>query len=311
MNLGDFCSEINLLLLEEKQIMSFRIAVVQPMAHQPPDDEKNVSDAIGHIKQASSDGADFVCFPESYPGPWRMPATYNPIERISDAAAKYNIHVQFGTLDPISEIENTAYNLLMLAYPDGRNPVAYKRTHPPGPWIYTGGGYWEFQYVPGDDFPVFDTIHGRVGMAMCSEVYVPEVSRALALRGAEIIFLPGGVDKQKLWATWRNLIWSRSIENLAVTVTTQNLFTPEQKGLAMVATPEEILFESTIAGSYIVNIDFTRIRELRSQNDEVLSANHNAAKAGVLDQWQRPELYTRFYPDVTATASLDKVSSKS
>ena len=93
-------------------------------------------------------------------------------------------------------------------------------------------------------------------------------------------------------------------------MTTQNLFTAEQKGLAMVASPEEILFESTIAGSYIVNIDLARIRELRSQNDEVLSANHNAAKAGVLDQWQRPELYNSFYPAFTATDTLGKVSSK-
>ena len=29
--------------------------------------------------------------------------------------------------------------------------------------------------MPGNEFPVFDTIHGRVGLAMCSEVYVPEV----------------------------------------------------------------------------------------------------------------------------------------
>jgi predicted amidohydrolase len=41
---------------------------------------------------------------------------------------------------------------------------------------------------------------------MCSEVYMPEVTRALALRGAEMIFLPAGVDKLALWATWRNLI---------------------------------------------------------------------------------------------------------
>src|SRR5205807_8886459 len=59
------------------------------------------------------------------------------------------------------------------------------RTHPNGPWIYTGGPAWEFQWVPGDEFPVFDTVHGKVGLAMCSEVYMPEVARALALRGAE------------------------------------------------------------------------------------------------------------------------------
>jgi predicted amidohydrolase len=266
------------------------------MAHRPPDDQKNIADAVEYVKQAADQGAEFVAFPESHPGPWRMPATFNPIEQIAEAAAKYGVHVQFGTLQPIDEDAATAHNLLMLAYPDGRNPGAYKRTHPPGPWIYTGGGYWEFQYVPGDEFPVFDTIHGRVGLAMCSEVYVPEVSRALALRGAEIIFLPGGVDKQKLWATWRNLIWSRSIENLAVTVTTQNLFSPDQRGLAMVATPEEILFESTTAGMYVIDVDLARMRELRSLNDEVTSGTHNGAKAGVLTQWQRPELYDSFHP---------------
>lgn len=276
--------------------MGFKIAVVQPMAHQPPDDERNLADAVEYVKQAADQGAEFVAFPESYPGPWRMPATFNPIEQIAEAAAKYGVHVQFGALQPISDAAATAHNLLMLAYPDGRNPGAYKRTHPPGPWIYTGGGYWEFQYVPGDEFPVFDTIHGRVGLAMCSEVYVPEVSRALALRGAEIIFLPGGVDKQKLWATWRNLIWSRSIENLAVTVTTQNLFSADQRGLAMVATPEEILFESTTAGMYVIDVDLARVRELRSLNDEVTSGGRNGAKAGVLTQWQRPELYDSFHP---------------
>ena len=31
----------------------------------------------------------------------------------------------------------------------------YRRTHPNGPWIYTGGPWWEFQYVAGDEFPVF------------------------------------------------------------------------------------------------------------------------------------------------------------
>jgi len=40
----------------------------------------------------------------------------------------------------------------------------------------------------------------------------------------------------------------RAIENLALVVTTQNLFTHTERGLAMVAAPEEILFESTAAG---------------------------------------------------------------
>jgi predicted amidohydrolase len=277
--------------------MAFRIAVVQPISHRPGTDEENVNDALGHIARAAADGADFVCFPESYPGPWRMPATYDPTAVIADAAVKHGVHVVFGTIEPIDDNAASAYNLTCMAFPDGRTPARYRRTHPNGPWIYTGGKAWEFQYVAGDAFPVFDTAHGKVGLAMCSEVYMPEVARALALRGAELIFMPAGVDKGRVWATWRTLIWARAIENLAIVVTTQNLFDHSERGLAMVASPEEILFESTAAGTFLVEVSLERLRYLRSTRDVVGSSELCAVKQGLLgSQWQRPELYETFYP---------------
>ena len=176
--------------------MTFRIAVVQPITHRPPEDEQNVADAVRTVERAAGEGADFVCFPESYPGPWRMPATYDPTAALAEAAVKHGVHVVFGTLEPIDAKAGTAYNLTAMAFPDGRAPARYRRSHPNGPWIYTGGQAWDFKYVAGDDYPVFDTVHGKVGLAMCSEVYMPEVTRALALRGAELIFMPAGVDKR-------------------------------------------------------------------------------------------------------------------
>ncbi len=277
--------------------MTFRIAVLQPIAHRPGEDEANVADAVAHIERAAAQGAHFVCLPETYPGPWRMPATFDPTTAMVEAAARHGVHVIFGTIEPIDEQAATAYNLICMAYPDGRPPARYRRTHPNGPWIYTGGTAWEFQYVPGNEFPVFDTVHGKVGLAMCSEVYMPEVARALALRGAELIFMPAGKDKGTLWATWRTLIWARAIENLALVVTTQNLFTHTERGLAMVAAPEEILFESTAAGLSVVDVSLDRVRFLRSTRDVVGSSAHCAAKQGLLGpQWQRPELYDSIYP---------------
>ncbi len=277
--------------------MTFRIAVVQPISHRPGEDEANVADAVRTVARAAAEGADFVCFPETYPGPWRMPATFNPTAALAEAAVTHGVHAVFGTIEPIDAKAATAYNLIVMAYPDGRPPARYLRTHPNGPWIYTGGRSWEFQYVAGDEFPVFDTVHGKVGLAMCSEVYMPEVARALALRGAELIFMPAGVDKNRLWATWRTLIWARAIENLAIVVTTQNLFDHSQRGLAMVAAPEEILFESTAAGLSVVDVGLDRIRQMRAARDEVGSSALYGAKQGVLGpQWQRPELYDVYYP---------------
>jgi len=276
--------------------MSFRIAVVQPITHPPGHDERNVPEAVGHVERSAAEGAHFVCFPETYPGPWRMPAQFDPTPAMADAAARHKVHVIFGTIEPISDKDATAYNLICMAYPDGA-VVRYRRTHPNGPWIYAGGKAWEFQYVPGNAFPVFDTVHGKVGLAMCSEVYMPEVSRALALRGAEIIFMPAGRDKARLWETWRHLIWARAIENLAIVVTTQNLFNHGERGLAMVASPEEIVFESTAVGRTLVDISLDRVRYLRSTRDVPGSSQTCAAKQGLLGpQWQRPELYDIIYP---------------
>ena len=53
---------------------NFNVAVVQPHTNPPPDDAKNLDDAVRWIERAAGEGADFVCFPQSYPGPWRMPA---------------------------------------------------------------------------------------------------------------------------------------------------------------------------------------------------------------------------------------------
>ena len=276
---------------------SFRIALVQPITVAPPDDEANVAAAVEWIARAASQGADFVCFPESYPGPWRMPAHYDPSNAIAEAAAKHNVHAVFGTVEPIDATKATAYNLTCMAFPDGRPVARYRRSHPNGPWIYTGGKYWEFQYVAGDDYPIFETGHGKVGLAMCSEVYMPEVARALALRGAELIFMPAGLDKRRLWESWRTLLYARAIENLAIVVSTQNLLSHANRGLAIVASPEAVLYESTIAGMGVVEVSLDRVRELRNGRDAGSSSESFGAKQGVLsEQWQRPELYDGFYP---------------
>jgi len=281
--------------------MSLRLGLVQPIAHHPPDDERNVADAVAAIARLAKQGAHVVMFPETYPGPWRMPARFNPTEAMAAAAKEHRVCVEFGTLEPIDESAGTAYNTLVLALADGTTH-AYRRTHPPGPWLYTGGKDWEFQYVAADDdYTVVPTEHGVFGQAMCSEVYVPEVARALALRGAEVLFMPAGTDKRKLWSTWRTLLWARAIENIAIVVSTQNMWDRSERGLALVATPEEIIFESTEPGEFVIDVDLARVRAMRADVDGVASGTVYASKAGLLTQWQRPEMYRKFLPAESAS----------
>jgi hypothetical protein len=92
------------------------------------------------------------------------------------------------------------------------------------------------------------------------------------------------------------LTWSRAIENLAIVVTSQNMFSQDDLGLAMVAGPEDIYFESSNPGYNVVEIDLERIRTLRAGRDSLSSSINCGAKEGILsEQWQRPELYDQFY----------------
>lgn len=282
--------------------MTIKFCVVQPITYVGEGEERNVVDAVHYIETAASEGADIVCFPESYPGPWRTPAEFDPTEAMAEAAKRCDIYVQYGTLEPVEPGSRTAYQISGLATPEGEIET-YRRTHPQGPWLYHEDDAWSFDYIAGDDFPVFDSRIGRLGLEVCSEVYMPEVSRALALRGAEILFIPAGADKTTLWRTWRTLIWARAIENLAIVITTQNLIQPTDRGLAMVATPEQILFESSGAGMFYVDVDTAVIERLRSGHD--FAAATNRAKAGVLTQWQRPELYRSILPEGRAAESVE------
>src|SRR5579864_1742832 len=99
--------------------MRFRIAVVQPISHRPGEDAANVADAVATVERAAAEGAHFVCFPETYPGPWRMPATFDPTSAMAEAAATHGVHAVFGTIEPVDRKAATAYNLIVMAYPDG------------------------------------------------------------------------------------------------------------------------------------------------------------------------------------------------
>ncbi len=126
--------------------MTFRIAVIQPITHRPGEDERNVAEAVAHVAQAAAEGADFVCFPESYPGPWRMPAPYDPTAALRAAAQAHKVHVVYGTLEPISTATPPPTISPAWRFRTAGRRSRYRRTHPNGPWIYTGGTVWEFQY---------------------------------------------------------------------------------------------------------------------------------------------------------------------
>lgn len=71
------------------------------------------------------------------------------------------------------------------------------------------------RYGPEGLFPVADTEIGRIGMMVCYDVCFPEVARALAMRGAEIILHPTGEPYSLVQDAWRSAKHARAFENRA------------------------------------------------------------------------------------------------
>jgi predicted amidohydrolase len=273
-----------------------KIAAVQPRTIIGLDEERNIEQSLGQIEKAAKQGAKIVCFPETYPGPFREPITYSPLSKLGHCAKVNDVYVVAGTIEYADD--SHCYDVAALIGPDGNVVGKYNRTTPAGPWIYKAKNQkamWDFNYLAADDLPVFKTEYGTVGLLICSEVYMPELARILALKGAEIVFLPAGGAKSGLWETWRTLIFARAIENLMYTVTCQNLIGSED-GLAMIASPEGILVESKKEGIHTADVDLDRIRTLRAtSNDENEREKllHPKTKPGLLKYWRRPEIYKK------------------
>jgi predicted amidohydrolase len=100
------------------------------------------------------------------------------LRKVAALAKELSVHVLFG----FSENRGTTvYNTAALFMPDGRLAGTYSKAH-------LGNVEW---YEPGNEFPVFETTLGKIGVLICFDRQFPETSRLLALKGAQILAIPG------------------------------------------------------------------------------------------------------------------------
>jgi len=142
---------------------------------------------IGH-------NAGFPALAEPIPGP--------TTERLGTKARQHHMYIVAG----VYEREGAAlYNTAVLIDRQGKVAGKYRKVYLPREEIEGG-------LTPGNDYPVFETDFGRIGMMICWDSQYADPARALAVQGAEIIFLP-------IWGGYSTLMQARALENHVYLVT--------------------------------------------------------------------------------------------
>jgi len=266
-----------------------KISVIQPASYSGEGEYKNLDRALNYIDEAKEMGSKLVLFPELYPGPANPQSNYETFSTLSKKAKEKDIYIIESHLESDRQGHSVTVQIIS---PKGESVGKYKRTTPESPYIYKDIDAWNFNYVDHDKLPIFEIEGCKVGLLVCSEVYVPELSRILALKGAEIVFYPAGALINELMSTWKIMIQARAIENLMYTCACQNIYGVE-KGVAMIAGPEGILAEREDKGVLTTEIDLERMRWLREENEKIEMPKKYKVVPGTL-KWKGPDLYRKY-----------------
>jgi predicted amidohydrolase len=187
-----------------------------------------------------------LSFAEAMPGPTEA--------RYQALAKKNNVWLIPGSI--YERVGDDIFNTTPVINPAGEVVARYRKMYPFLPY--------EKGVKHGTEFVVFDVPEvGRFGVSICYDGWVPETTRALVWKGAEIIIHPtmtGTIDRPQ------ELIIAQ-----ASAITNQCYFVDVNaagqlgNGRSIIVGPEgEIIHQSGEAGEQIpFTVDFNRVREVR------------------------------------------------
>jgi len=177
----------------------FKLALAQ-ITSEPGNLEANLKKMLAYIERAGAEGAAMIIFPEMcLPGYMVMdgkdfhnffalatdftdPATAELLK----AAEKNHLHIIYGASTKSPRVEGIYYNSAVLLTPQGLIEVYHKSHLPTG--NHGGCVFYEGLYAKhGNEFPLIELKEVKLGMQVCFDAFFPEVSRILAIKGAELL----------------------------------------------------------------------------------------------------------------------------
>jgi N-carbamoylputrescine amidase len=190
--------------------------------------ETNVERAVSGLRAAKEQGAELVCLPELFAGPYfcqvEDPAEFDRAEsldgptltRLGEAATELSLDVLVSVFERRSA--GLYHNTLVHLGPDGQQRAVYRKMHIPNDPQFEE----KFYFTPGDlGFVTSDAGGARVGLLVCWDQWYPEAARLSSLRGAQILFYPTAIgwmpeetaDHADQLAAWQTMQRAHAIAN--------------------------------------------------------------------------------------------------
>ena len=175
------------------------------------------------LREAAANGATYVQTPEMTGAlvrdkeARRAAFTSEDRDRIAMAAsrlaAELGIYVHVGSTAILRDDGKLA-NRALLFGPDGDRIAIYDKIHMFDVDLDNGESWRESAaYEPGTEAVVADLPIARIGFAICYDLRFPQLFRAEALAGAEVLTVPAAFTRQTGEAHWHVLLRARAIEN--------------------------------------------------------------------------------------------------
>jgi predicted amidohydrolase len=186
------------------------------------DKAANLHEAERWARAAAAGGAALVALPEVFL--WRgakrderraaEPIPGPASERLAQLARELRIYLLGGSI--LEEIPGSdkAYNTSLLFDPSGRLLATYRKIHLFDVDLSEGVTARESDTrQPGESVVVAETDVCPMGLSICYDLRFPELYRALAQRGAELVFIPSAFTAYTGQSHWEPLLRARAIEN--------------------------------------------------------------------------------------------------
>lgn len=258
---------------------TLRVGVTQ--WHATTDITANLATALRLIDRAATAGAQLVTLPENglmlgTNAQMREAALHEDSDEVRQlrlAAATRGVAVVLGGMK--NRTAEATYNSALVIDAAGELVGRYDKMHLFDATI--GGQSFEASTVerPGAGPVLLDLDGIRIGLTICYDARFPELSRALAAAGAEVLLVPAAFVQSTGAAHWHTLLRARAIENLAYVVAPATVHSPDPEfaeafatyGHALVVSPwGEVLADLGEAPEAVrvVELDLEAVTRARS-----------------------------------------------